>query len=93
MQHGDPAREALGEAAHRLRRQRDLRHQHDAALAERDRLLERPQVDLRLAAAGDAVQQERLSASARRCLIASAARSARRPAPAPASSGGAGRGS
>ena len=50
VQHRDLPGEALGEAAHRLRRQRDLRHEDDAALAQRHGVLERPQVDLRLAA-------------------------------------------
>ena len=42
----------------RLRRQRNLRHQHDRAFALLQRVVDRLQVDLRLAAAGDAVQQE-----------------------------------
>ena len=37
VQHRDLPREALGEAAHGLRRERDLRYEDDAALAQRQR--------------------------------------------------------
>jgi hypothetical protein len=47
------------EAADRLRRERDLRHQHDDTATTLQRLGARPQVDLGLAGAGDAVQQVR----------------------------------
>ena len=49
--------EARAEQRRHLRRQRDLRHEHQhAAAASPDRVSE-PQVDLGLAAAGHAVQQ------------------------------------
>ena len=64
MQHADAAREALGEALHRLRRERDLRHQHDPAPPEGDRVRERVEVDLGLATPGDAVQQQRAAVAA-----------------------------
>src|SRR5438445_4135012 len=51
VHHSDAAREALAKAADRLRRQRDLRYESDRALAERNRPLQRRQVDFRLAAA------------------------------------------
>ena len=63
VQHGDLAREALGEPAHRLRREGDLRHEHDAALAGRHGVVERGEVDLRFAGAGDAVEEEGLAAA------------------------------
>ena len=44
---------------HRLRRQRDLRHQNDDALALGAHLLDQLQVDLTLSRAGHAVQQRR----------------------------------
>ena len=50
---------AAAEALDGLRRQADLRHQHQRLLALAHHFLDGPQVDLRLAAAGDAVQQER----------------------------------
>ena len=59
VQHGH-ALEPLAEAPHRLRRQRDLRHQHDRPPPGRDAAIERVEVHLRLAAARDAVQQEAL---------------------------------
>ncbi len=58
VQHGDRHREALAEAPDELRREPDLRHQHQRALAAPQRSLDGVQVDLGLAAAGDAVQQE-----------------------------------
>jgi hypothetical protein len=48
---------ALGEAGFQLRRQVDLGHQHQHLAAGGQRLFGRMQVDLGLAAAGDAVQQ------------------------------------
>jgi hypothetical protein len=48
---------AGGEPAHGLRRQRDLGHQHDRAAALLDRLADAAEVDLGLAAAGDAHEQ------------------------------------
>ena len=47
------------EAGDGLRRQADLRHQHQRLFALTHHLLDGPQIDFRLAAAGDAVQQER----------------------------------
>ena len=49
---------AGAKALHRLRRQRDLRHQHQRGAARRHHLRDRLQIDLRLAAAGHAVQQD-----------------------------------
>ena len=57
MQHGDGVAEAFDEAPDDLRRQRDLRHQHDRAAALLERGGGRAQVDLGLARPGDAVQQ------------------------------------
>ena len=51
------AAEAGGEAANRLRRQRDLRHQHDRAASGIHHLPDAPEINLRLAAARDAEQQ------------------------------------
>ena len=58
VQHGHRA-EPRAEPLDRLRRQADLRHQHDRLPAEVDHLLDRLDVDLGLAAAGDAVDQDR----------------------------------
>ena len=59
VQHRDGVAEALDEARDDLRRQRDLGHEHDHALAPAlERLGRRAQVDLGLARAGDAVQQQ-----------------------------------
>ena len=58
MQHGHRHREAPVEPVHELRREPDLRHQHEGAAAEPQGALDHPQIDLRLAAAGDAVQHE-----------------------------------
>ena len=67
-----------------LRRERDLGHEHDRAASGGERRLDRPQVDLGLARAGDAVEQEpplraavigaveRLASSASRCSPVSA---------------------
>ena len=60
VQHRDALAEARPKARHELRRERDLRHQHQrAAVAARARCCHDLQVDLGLAGAGDAVQQER----------------------------------
>ena len=53
------ARKARDEARHQLRRQVDLGHQHQGLASEREGPVGRAQVDLGLAAAGDAVQQHR----------------------------------
>ena len=58
VQERDRVAEAGAETAQRLRRQRDLRHQHDRRPPARDRRGARSQVDLGLAAAGLAVEQE-----------------------------------
>ncbi len=50
--------QARPEAAGGLRREADLGHQHDDLLAGRQHLLDGPQIDLGLAAAGDSRQQE-----------------------------------
>ena len=57
--------EARAEARQRLRGQADLRHQHQRLLAARQAVGDRVQVDLGLAAAGDAVEQQRGEAVAR----------------------------
>ena len=51
--------EARAEPAHHLRREGDLRHEDDRALARLERLGHHGQVHLGLAAAGDAVQKKR----------------------------------
>ena len=58
VQDGDCVAEARGEAGERLRRQRDLGHEHDCAAAAREGVLAGAEVDLGLAAAGRAVEQE-----------------------------------
>ena len=58
VQHGH-AVEPRAEPADRLRREADLRHQHDRLPAEAHDLLDRLDVDFGLAAAGDAVNQNR----------------------------------
>ena len=52
-----PHPEALGEAVEELRGQRDLRHQHQRLPSATDGLAHRLEIDLRLAGAGDAVEQ------------------------------------
>ena len=64
VDHRHGVAEALDEAAGGLRRQRDLGHEHDRRAAARERHLDGPEVDLGLAAAGDAVEQQRLPAAA-----------------------------
>ena len=58
VQHGDAVGAAL-EAFDRLRRQADLGDQHDRLLALANALLDRPQVNLSLAATGHAFEQKR----------------------------------
>ena len=58
VQDGDPVAEAGLEATQRLGRQRDLRDEHDRALAALERGSARLQVDLGLAAAGRAGEQQ-----------------------------------
>ena len=57
VQHRDGLAEALDEAGHDLRRERDLGHQHDRAATLARARGGRAQVDLGLARAGHAVQQ------------------------------------
>ena len=59
VQQRDRVAEARLEAPDGLRRERDLGHEHDRALPARERRLGRAQVDLGLARAGHAVEQER----------------------------------
>ena len=59
MQHRDRHAEAFAKASHQLRREADLGHQHQCAPAVTQCALDGVQVNLGLAAAGDAVQQER----------------------------------
>ena len=54
----DRVPEALPEPAHRLRRERDLRHEHDRAAAARERRVAGLEVHLRLAAPGRPDEQE-----------------------------------
>ena len=58
VDHRDAVREAPGKARHRLRRQRDLRHQHDRLATPCQRFGDGAQVDLGLPTAGDAMQQK-----------------------------------
>ncbi len=65
VQHGDqraqgPGAEARLEALHRLRRERNLRHEHNRALALFQAAGDGLQIDLRLPAARDAVEEEHL---------------------------------
>ncbi len=53
-------RETCAKARDELRRQRDLGHEHERAAARLEHALDEPQVHLRLAAAGNAVQEESL---------------------------------
>ena len=61
---GDGVAEARHEARHDLRRQRDLGHEHDHPAAVGEHRRGRLQVDLGLARAGDAVQQQPLAGRA-----------------------------
>ena len=58
MEQRDGVAEPRAEATDRLRRERDLRHEHDRAEAALERGRARLQVDLGLAAAGRAVEEE-----------------------------------
>ena len=64
VQHGHPGKPPA-KPADRLRRQADLRHQHDRLAAPRHHLLDGREVDLGLAAARDSVDQERSEAIGR----------------------------
>ena len=59
VEHGDVVAEAGAEARDELRRERDLRDEHDHARARLPRDRDRAQVHLRLARAGHAVKEER----------------------------------
>jgi hypothetical protein len=59
MQHRHRRLEARAKTLEKLRRQSDLRHEQQRAPAGAQHLLDEPQVDLGLAAAGDPVQHER----------------------------------
>ena len=59
MQHRHLVAETRGETLHRLRRKRDFRHHHDGALSQSEDVRDRLQINLGLAAAGDAVKQQR----------------------------------
>ena len=58
VEHRDPVAEARLEPRHRLRREPDLRHEHDHAAAPLERRLGGGQVHLGLARAGDAVEEK-----------------------------------
>ena len=76
MEDGDPVAEPGPEAGHRLRRQADLGDEDDRRAAPVERRLDRGQVDLGLARAGDPVQERSRAAPRRR-------RRSRRRAPRP----------
>ena len=65
VQHGHVVAEAGPEAARELRGERDLRHQHQRAPPSLSGPRDDPQVDLGLARAGHAVEQERLESAER----------------------------
>ena len=79
VEDGDVVAEARAEARDELRRERDLGHEHDAPRARVARGGDGAQVHLGLAAAGDAVEEERRGA--RLCERARRWRRWRRPAP------------
>ena len=58
MQRGHPARQPLAKAGEELRGESDLGNEHERLATAGDRRLDEPQVDLGLAAAGDAVEDE-----------------------------------
>ena len=64
VEHAD-AVEPRAEPRHRLRREGDLRHEDDPLPARLDAEAQRPQIDFRLAAAGDAVEQRHVEPAAR----------------------------
>ena len=68
MEQRDPVPEARDEAAERLRRQRDLRHEHDRAAARRQGGLAGADVDLGLAAAGRAGEEDVAAAAREQAL-------------------------
>lgn len=64
MQHRDVDAEAIAKSADRLRRQGDLGHQHEGLLTAFERGACECEINLGLAAAGDAVEQEGCKATA-----------------------------
>ena len=76
VQHRDRLAEAFDEAPDDLRRQRDLGHEHDRAAPLLERRLGGAQVDLRLARAGDPVQQARVRRALARAPAAASASTA-----------------
>ena len=72
MEHRHIAAEIGGKFPHHLRSQHDLRHQDDSSLALPQNLLHQTQIDLGLAAAGDAVEEShfpvRMSCQFHDCL-------------------------
>jgi hypothetical protein len=58
MHHADLPGEPVQESPGRLRRQRDLRHQHDRRIPILHHLIDSPEVDLGLTRAGDPMQEE-----------------------------------
>ena len=71
VQDGNPGKPAA-EPADRLRREADLGHQHNRLAAARHHFLDRRQIDLGLAAAGDAMNQERREAARLRSPVRAA---------------------
>ena len=93
MQDRDGVAEARPEARDDLRRQRDLGHEHDRRRGPRaSAALGGAQVDLGLARAGDAVQQQPLAGRGARAIVVERGRAGRRSAPAAARRRGADRG-
>ncbi len=77
---GHAIAEPRAEGRRHAGRERDLGHEHEHAAARRQRALGQPQVELRLAAAGHAVQERHVERP--RVEPDAAAGRARRPAPA-----------
>ena len=87
VEHRDVVAEARAKARHELRRQRDLGHEHERPAPGGEAGGDGAQVDLGLAGAGDAVEEERVRVSWRRwppgsrglaCSCASVSAAARR---------------
>ena len=66
VEDGDAVAEPRAQAADGLRRERDLRHEHDRALSPLERRGAGLEVDLRLAAAGRSVEEDVAAASVQR---------------------------
>ncbi len=71
MKDRDPVAEAMEELAGHSRSQRDLGHQQQRVAAGRERRFDGAEIDLRLARAGDTVQQERMKGFGLRLLCGS----------------------